>query len=177
MDIEKDIISNSSHSSHSGEVGRGIDESIALFPGSFDPFTRGHADIVERGLKLFDRITIAVGHNEQKRGWIPIEERVRALREFYKDEPRVQVESYDTLTVDFARSIDAHFILRGIRSINDYEYELQIADINHDLSGIETVVLFAQPGLANVSSSIIRELAHYGRDIREWLPEGLTYHI
>ena len=118
-----------------------------------------------------------MGHNEQKRGWIPIEERVRALREFYKDEPRVQVKSYDTLTVDFARSIDAHFILRGIRSINDYEYELQIADINHDLSGIETVVLFAQPGLANVSSSIIRELAHYGRDIREWLPEGLTYHI
>lgn len=149
----------------------------ALFPGSFDPFTRGHADIVERGLNLFDHITVGVGHNEQKRGWIPVEERVHALRQLYKDEPRISVESYDTLTIDFAQRIGAQFILRGIRSVSDYEYELQIADINHELSGIETVVLFAQPGLANVSSSIIRELAHYGRDVSSWLPNNLTYNL
>ncbi len=147
----------------------------AIFPGSFDPFTRGHADIVQRGLRLFDQIVIAVGVNEQKRGWINVDERVSALRRYYKDNPNILVERYDTLTIDFARKQGAQFILRGIRSIKDYEYELQIADVNRQLSGIETVVLFADPSLASVSSSTVRELAHFGHDIQPWLPEGLTY--
>ena len=148
----------------------------ALFPGSFDPFTRGHADIVRRGLRLFDHIFIAVGVNEQKHGWIPVEERVRALREFYKDEARISVVSYSTLTVDFARELGAQYILRGLRTHKDYEYELQMADVNRQLApDIDTVVLFSDPELTTVSSSIVRELAHFGRNIGEWLPEGLVY--
>ena len=150
----------------------------AIFPGSFDPFTLGHADIVERGLRLFDHITIAVGINEQKSGWIPVEERVRALRELYKDEPRVSVESYNGLTIDFAHEQGARFILRGLRTHKDYEYELGMADVNRKLDAhIETVVLFTEADLANISSSMVRELAHFGRDIRPWLPTGLEYRI
>ena len=176
METEKNINSNCDHSSPSGEVRRGV--ATALFPGSFDPFTRGHADIVRRGLSLFDHITIAVGVNEQKRGWIPVEERVRALRELYKDEPRISVESYNMLTVDFARKLGAQYILRGLRTHKDYEYELQMADVNRQLApDVEIVVLFSDPNLTNLSSSIVRELAHFGHDIQPWLPEGLTYLI
>ena len=150
----------------------------ALFPGSFDPFTRGHADIVRRGLRLFDHITIAIGYNEQKQGWMPVEERLQALRELYKEESHVSVECYDTLTVDFAHRVGAGFILRGIRTHADYEYEFQMADINRQLaSGIETVLLFSDPTLANISSSIVRQLAHFGHDITEWLPQGINYKL
>ena len=150
----------------------------AIFPGSFDPFTRGHADIVGRGLRLFDHITIAVGYNGQKQGWIPVEERVRALRELYRDEPRISVEAYNGLTVDYARQRDIHFILRGLRTHKDYEYELGMSDVNRQLDAdIETVVLFTEADLANISSSVVRELAHFGHDIRPWLPENLTYSL
>ena len=150
----------------------------ALFPGSFDPFTLGHADIVERGLALFEHVVIAVGYNEQKKGWIPVEERVRALRELYKDEPRVTVESYNTLTTDYARKVGATFILRGVRTHKDYEYELQMADVNRQLApDIETMVLFARPELACISSSTIRELAHFGHDFQQWLPQGINYRL
>jgi len=150
--------------------------STILFPGSFDPFTRGHASLVERALRLFDEVAIAVGINEQKLGWIPADERVRALTSLYKDEARVRIMSYTGLTTDFAASIGATAILRGIRSLKDYEYELQMADVNRQLSGIETVILFADPELAAISSSIVRELAHFGQDIQPFLPEGLKYN-
>lgn len=143
-----------------------------LFPGSFDPFTRGHASLVERGLRLFDRIVIAVGINEQKPGWIPAEERVAALRRLYADEPRIEVTSYTGLTVDFAATVGASCILRGVRTVADYQYEMNMADINHRLSGIETIVLFSEPSNAAISSSVVRELADFGRDISSFLPEG-----
>ena len=146
-----------------------------LFPGSFDPFTKGHANLVERGLQLFEHVIIAVGFNEQKQGWIPVQERVAALKSLYANEPRVTVESYSGLTTDFARQCSATAILRGIRSVKDYEYELQLADVNKQLSGIETVLLFADSQLSSVSSSIVRELAHFGKDIKPFLPEGLHY--
>ncbi len=146
--------------------------SIILFPGSFDPFTLGHASLVERALQLFDEVVIAVGINEQKPGWIPVEERVRALRILYKEQARVRVESYAGLTTDFAQSIGAKAILRGIRTMKDFEYEMQMADINRQLTGIDTVCLFAEPSLAAISSSIVRELAHFGKDISPFLPEG-----
>ena len=146
--------------------------SICLFPGSFDPFTLGHADLVERALQLFDEVVIAVGINEQKAGWIPVEERVRAIRILYKEQARVRVESYSGLTTDFAHSIGAKAILRGVRSIKDFEYEMQMADVNRQLTGIDTVVLFADPRYASLSSSIVRELAHFGKDITAFLPEG-----
>ena len=176
MKIDKNINSNSDHSIPSGRVGVGV--ATAIFPGSFDPFTRGHADIVQRGLHLFDHIVIAVGCNEQKQGWIPVDERVQALRRLYKDEPRISVESYSGLTVDYAHVHGIPYILRGVRTHKDYEYELQMADVNRQLADdIETVVLFSKPELANISSSILRELVHFGRDISEWLPKGLKYDV
>ena len=147
-----------------------------LFPGSFDPFTLGHANLVERALALFDEVVIAVGINEQKAGWIPAEERVRALKDLYKDSARVRVESYTGLTTDFAHSIGAKAILRGVRTVKDYEYEMQMADINRQQTGIETVFLFAAPQLAAISSSVVRELAHFGKDIRGFLPKGYEPH-
>ena len=143
-----------------------------LFPGSFDPFTLGHADLVERALHLFDEVVIAIGVNEQKPGWIPADERLRILQELYKMNARVRVESYTGLTIDFAKRIGATAILRGLRSVKDYEYELSMADVNRQLSGIETVILFANPELAAISSSVVRELAHFGHDIKPFLPEG-----
>ncbi|MCR5181129.1 MAG: pantetheine-phosphate adenylyltransferase [Bacteroidaceae bacterium] len=149
--------------------------SKVLFPGSFDPFTVGHLSLVERALMLFDQVVIAVGVNEQKPGWIPVGERVRALRAFFASDDRVTVEQYSGLTTDFALSVGAVALLRGVRSHKDFEYELQMADINKRLSGIETVCLFTEPELAAVSSSVVRELAHFGRDISAFLPPGLSY--
>ena len=146
--------------------------SKVLFPGSFDPFTLGHASLVARGLQLFDHIVIAVGINEQKPGWIPADERVAALQRLYADEPRVEVMAYRGLTVDFAQSIAAKCILRGVRTVADYQYEMNMADINHRLSGLETIVLFSEPEHAAISSSVVRELAHFGRDIEPFLPSG-----
>lgn len=148
-----------------------------IFPGSFDPFTIGHANLVQRATKLFDEVIIAVGHNEQKQGWLPVEERVRALREYYQGMPQIRVESYTGLTVDFAQSVEARFILRGVRSVKDYEYELGIADINNRLADVETVVFLADPSISGISSSVVRELYHFGRDISIWLPQGLNYRI
>ena len=155
--------------------GGGMGRGLALLPGSFDPFTKGHADLVERGLQLFDHIVIAVGYNENKEGWIPVRERVDALKALYANEPRVTVESYSCLTADFAKQCGATAILRGIRSVKDYEYEMQLADVNKQLSGIETFLLFSNPQYSSVSSSIVRELAHFGKDIQPFLPEGLHY--
>lgn len=146
-----------------------------IFPGSFDPFTIGHANLVERAVRLFDEVIIAVGYNEQKTGWLPVEERVRALRGYYSAMPQVRVESYTGLTVDFAQSQGARFILRGVRSVKDYEYELGIADINARLADLETVVLLADPTISGISSSVVRELHRFGRDITPWLPQGLDY--
>lgn len=141
-----------------------------LFPGSFDPFTLGHADIVQRALGLFDEVVVAVGYNEQKKGWMPVEERVEAIRRLYKDEPRVAVESYMGLTVDFAKERGITAIVRGVRTTADFEYEMQMADVNRRLAGIETVLLPASPELASLSSSVVRELAHFGHDISAFLP-------
>lgn len=146
----------------------------AIFPGSFDPYTKGHDSIARRGLQLFDRIIIGVGINEKKKGILAVEKRIKALKNLYRNEPRISVEAYSDLTVDFAKRKQADFILRGVRSHKDFEYELAIADVNKRLSGIETVILFTEPDLACISSTIVRELMHFGRDITEFLPEGFT---
>lgn len=150
--------------------------SKVIFPGSFDPFTIGHANLVDRAQKLFDEVVIAVGYNEQKTGWLPVDERVRALEEFYKENSQITVAKYTGLTVDFAQAMGARFILRGVRSVKDYEYELGIADINSRLADVETVVLLADPTISGISSSVVRELHHFGRDITQWLPCGLKYN-
>lgn len=145
----------------------------ALFPGSFDPFTAGHHSIVKRTLALVDEVIVGIGFNEGKKGFLPLEKRLEMIRALYVDEPRVKVLPYSGLTVDFAKEQEADVIVRGIRSVKDFEYEESIADINRKLSGIETVFLFTEPELAAVSSSVVRELVHYGKDVSMFLPEGM----
>lgn len=136
----------------------------ALFAGSFNPFTIGHADIVKRGLELFDEVVIAIGDNQDKPS-ADIDERLAAIRSIYKDESRVRVEVYHSLTVDFAREVGASALLRGVRSVADFEYERQMADANRALAGIETVVLFTRPELSYISSSLVRDLKKHGADV------------
>lgn len=146
---------------------------IAVFPGTFDPFTIGHESLVRRGLQLMDKIIIAIGVNESKKSYFSIQQRIEMISELYKDEPRVSVQSYDTLTIEFAEKVGARYILRGIRSVIDFEYEKTIADMNRTISGIETFVLFTEPALTHISSSHVRELLRYGRDITGFVPKGM----
>jgi pantetheine-phosphate adenylyltransferase len=143
----------------------------AIFPGSFDPFTIGHASVVERGLPLFDEIVIGVGINENKRPLLSSDERVRAIAALYADEPRVRVVAYDDLTVDLARREQARFILRGLRSVKDFEYERDIANMNERLAGVETVLLFTDPQYSCISSSVVRDLIAFGKDVSDFLPK------
>ncbi len=142
----------------------------AIFPGSFDPFTIGHYSVVKRGLELFDHITIGVGSNCSKKSFFTLEKRLDIIRQAFHDEPRVSVKAYDSLTIDFAKEEEADFILRGVRSANDFEYEKSIADINKRLSSIETVLLFTEPQYSTVSSTIVRDLLNYGKDVAAFLP-------
>lgn len=147
------------------------EKKTALFPGSFDPYTIGHHDILMRALPLFDKIVIAIGINHSKKPYFPLQERLDALQELYKGNDKIEVATYDTLTTDFAKSMEAQYIIRGVRSIADYEYEQTIADVNRRLSGIETILFFSKPELSYISSSIVRELHSFGKDITEYLPE------
>lgn len=131
----------------------------------------GHASIVERGLPLFDRIVIGVGVNDNKRTLYTNEQRVRNIQEIYANEPRIKVVAYDDLTVDLAKREGASFILRGIRSVKDFEYERDIAAMNERLSGVETVLLFTEPQYMSISSSVVRELLRFGKDVTEFLPK------
>lgn len=145
----------------------------AIFPGTFDPFTVGHFSVVKRALTFMDEIVIGIGINESKRTWFPTEKRVQMIRELYADEPRIKVEAYSGLTIDFARECGAKFIVRGIRTVRDFEYEETIADINRKMAGIETILLFTEPELTSVSSTIVRELLQFGKDVTPFLPEGM----
>lgn len=138
---------------------------IAIFPGSFDPFTIGHHDIVMRGLDIFDEIVIGIGKNSNKQETFPLQERLERIQQAYADEPRVKVEVYEGLTIDFVAKHHAKHILRGVRSVKDFEYERDIAEANRQLSGIETIVLYTRPELAHISSSLVRELRAYGKDV------------
>lgn len=145
----------------------------AIFPGSFDPYTIGHHDIVMRGLQVFDEIVIGIGHNYTKRETFPLEERLVAIQRIYSNEPRVRVEIYEGLTVDFALKHDAQFILRGVRSTLDFEYERNIAEANKQLSGIETILLYTRPEYAHISSTLVRDLHSHGKDIAAYLPKTI----
>ena len=144
---------------------------IAIFPGSFDPYTIGHDNILRRALAIFDEVVIGVGINGSKQSMHSVEERIKAINALYADEQRVSVEKYDDLTTDFARRKGAGFIIRGVRSTKDYEYEMNIADINRQLTGIETVILFAEPAVAGISSSVVRELIRFNKDVSQFLPK------
>lgn len=144
---------------------------IAAFCGSFDPFTIGHDDILKRYLPLFDKIVVGVGYNERKQCMLTAEERVEQIRVIYSDEPKVEVKKYTDLTVDFAKRVGAQYLIKGVRSIKDFEYERDQSEINKMLApDIETIVLFASPDKAAISSSMVRELKHFDRDISKYLP-------
>lgn len=140
-----------------------------LFAGSFNPFTIGHKSIVERTLAICDRVVVAVGYNPAKPAE-DAEKRVEAIRRIFAGEPRVEAELYSGLTVDFARKCGAHFMVRGVRGVNDFEYERNLAEVNLRISGIETLLMPALPELSFVSSSMVRELAANGYDVSRFLP-------
>lgn len=141
-----------------------------IFTGSFDPYTIGHDDILRRALPLFDHIVIGIGVNERKSYMQSAEERMKTIKAIYADEPKVEVKTYNDLTIDFARRENASYIIKGVRSVKDFEYERDQADINRQLSGIETLLLYAEPRYSAVSSSMVRELIHFGQDVSRFLP-------
>ena len=142
-----------------------------IFVGSFDPFTIGHQSVVRRALPLFDRLVIGVGVNGNKQCMLTAEQRVQAIRDLYAGDRRVVVTSYDGLTVDFADKWGARYVVKGVRSVRDFEYEREQADINRRLTGLETLLLYAEPGLDSVSSSVVRELKRFGRDTTQFVPQ------
>ena len=146
----------------------------ALFQGSFDPFTTGHADIVDRALTFFNRIVVAVMFNVRKQGLLTPEERKELIERVYRDEPRVSVVVSDKLTIELASQLNVDCLLRSVRNVQDYEYEQVMAAANRELGGPDTLLLFSRPELAHVSSSLVRELHHFGRDVTPYLPAGIT---
>lgn len=149
----------------------------AVFPGTFDPFTIGHHSLVKRSLKLVDEIVIAIGINDAKKSYFSPEKRIEMIESLYKGDHRITVASYNCLTVDFAKDNGADFIVRGIRSVNDFEYEKTIADMNRKISGVETFILFTEPELTHVSSTIVRELLKFNHDVSQFIPEGMNLDI
>ncbi len=146
----------------------------ALFPGSFDPFTRGHEAIVEKSLRLFDRVIIGIGSNVAKQGLLTLENRKRLIDDLYADNPRVEAVVYKGLTGDFAQHAGAAAVIRGVRNTTDFEYERTMAATNRRLyPEVVTVMLFTPPDVADISSSTVREVLSFGRSVKEFLPEGI----
>lgn len=141
-----------------------------VFTGSFDPFTIGHLDIVKRALPLFDELTICIGYNEAKTYDQAVEERMKKIEEIFKDEPRIKVDSWSKLTVDYCKDQGIDYIIKGVRSVKDFEYERDQAEMNRHLSGVETLLICADPKYSAVSSSLVKLLKSYGRDVAEFLP-------
>jgi len=142
-----------------------------VFVGSFNPFTIGHHSIVTRALPLFDRLVIGVvGDQVHKPGMPSVDERMAAIKALYADEPSIEVKPYFGLAVDFAKEEGANYIIKGVRSVRDFEYEREQADINRQLSGVETVLLFSEPHLSSISSTMVHELQHFGVDVSAYLP-------
>jgi pantetheine-phosphate adenylyltransferase len=143
----------------------------ALFPGSFDPFTNGHLDVVRRGTALFDEIIIAIGNNSSKTRYLPVEQMISMIEEVFRDEPRVSVRAYKGLTADFAREVGARYLLRGLRNTTDFEYENTIAQANRHVNPeLETLFLITSPTLAAISSTIIREIHRFGGNVDSFVP-------
>ncbi len=148
---------------------------IAVFPGSFDPVTLGHVNIIERALPLFDKIIIAIGANSQKSGYFTLEQRMNWLQEIYLNEKNVEIESYEGLTVDFCKRTGSKYILRGLRGVSDYEYEKVIAQTNKTMyPEIETVFILSAPEFSHISSTIVKEVLRHNGDISKLVPMVVT---
>lgn len=148
---------------------------IAVFPGSFDPITTGHADVVRRALPLFDEIIIAIGVNSQKQALYGLDQRMKWIATVFKGEKKVKVESYEGLTVNFCEKRNANYLLRGIRSSADFEYEKTIAHLNHDmLPQLETILILSRPELSSISSTIVREIIRGKGKVRKFVPKEIA---
>ena len=150
---------------------------VCLFPGTFDPVTLGHTDIIDRALPLFDELVIGIGRNVNKQPMFTDQQRLDWLNEIYKDNPRVSAVLYEGLTVDCCKSIGARFILRGIRYVNDFEYEKAIADMNRSLENVETIFLTCLPQYTSVASTLVRDVIKNGGDVSKFLPEVVNQSI
>lgn len=151
-----------------------MNKKVAVFPGSFDPITKGHESIIKRALPLFDQIIVAIGVNSQKSYLFPLETREQWLKDIFKDEPKVEVVQYQKLTVELCKDYNAQFILRGLRNTLDFNYEKNIAQMNKAMeSGIETIFYITDPELSSINATIVREIYKNGGDISKFTPNGI----
>ena len=151
-----------------------MNKKIAVFPGSFSPYTLGHKYIIDKALPLFDKIIIAVGTNAEKKYFFSEEQRLNWIKDLYQNEPKIEIKTYDGLTVDFCRINNAQFILRGLRNAKDFNYEKEIAQINQTLeNSIETIFIITSKEYSHISSTLVREVAKYGGDISKFVPDGI----
>ncbi len=149
---------------------------ICLFPGTFDPITKGHVDVIERAVGLFDKLVIGVGINSSKQPMFSLQQRTGWIKDIFRNDPRIEVASYEGLTVDYCRQINAHYILRGIRYISDFEYEKAIADMNRMISpDIETIFLTCSPLYSTISSTLVRDLIRNKANSSMFLPDEVRF--
>ena len=149
----------------------------AVFPGSFDPLTLGHKDIIDRGLPLFDEIIIAIGTNSSKKYMFDLEQRKEFIRKTYKNEPKIKVDTYKGLTIDYCKEVDSDFILRGLRNPADFEFEKAIAHTNRKMSQIETVFLLTSADTSYISSSIVRDILQNKGDVSLFVPKEVSEEL
>lgn len=150
----------------------------AIYPGSFDPITKGHLDVLERASKMFDRVIIAVLKNSSKKSFLPVEDRVELIRESVKELDNVEVDSFEGLTIEYAQSKGAHFLIRGLRAVSDFEYELQLCQTNSAIApDIDTVFLTTKPKYNFISSSIVKELSYFGTDVSKFVPKSVVEYL
>jgi pantetheine-phosphate adenylyltransferase len=145
---------------------------IALFPGSFDPVTKAHVDILKRALPLFDKVIIGIGLNSTKAAYLTLEKRKEMLRAVFANEPKVEVQTYEGLTVEFCKKIQSNYMIRGIRTVSDFEYEKAIAQMNHALEPeIESIFIVSKPGYSSISSTIVRDIMRNNGDVKQFIPK------
>ena len=146
----------------------------AVFPGSFDPITLGHVDLIYRGLEIFDEIIIAIGVNADKKQLFSLEDKIQQIKNTFINEPKIKVASYKGLTIDFCKSVNSKYILRGLRNSSDFNYEQSIAQTNSSLSSIESVFLISSPQLAHISSTIVRDIIRNEGDYKSLVPKSVV---
>jgi len=150
-----------------------MSSNTAVFPGSFDPLTLGHVDIIQRALPLFEKLIIAIGVNSEKKSMFSLEDRIAAIKSTFEGETKIEVTYYSGLTIDFCKSVNANYLVRGLRNPADFEFEKAIANTNRALSDIDTVFLLTTSGKSFISSSIVREIVKYNGDISKLVPEAV----